>query len=143
MAVLNPVRYLKNHITEELEMKNRTVKVMLMFVAFCAAIFVGTIQPTAAAEIQRINVGCSSTHATVTLTAQARFLRINVSLASNLTTTIASKVVRVYGGIGSSHSITVRYPAQPLGTRLIVAVGEWDGSKYVVPAALTGADCER
>jgi hypothetical protein len=34
----------------------------------------------------------------------------------------------------------VAYPRQMPGTRLIVAVGEWDGTKYIIPAQLFGFD---
>ena len=122
-------------------MKIRNFKFALVLVTLFAIVFAGNVKPSAAAEIQHITVGCSITHATVTLTVPAPFLRINVYRASDLTTALATKVVRVYGGVGSKHRITVHYPVQTVSTHLIVAVGEWDGTKFLVPATFAGADC--
>ncbi len=69
---------------------------------------------------------------------KAPFMRATVNLASNLNTELAAQVVSL---TSLSYSIHLTYPVQLAGTHLVLAVGQWDGTRYVQPATLIGGDC--
>lgn len=92
-----------------------------------------------AATVDKDFVGCSRTVAVGKIETPAKFVRVTVTLASDLSQTLATKVVPVRRN--GRYAAFVAYPAQARGTHLIVSVGEWDGTSYLRPATLLGADC--
>lgn len=84
-------------------------------------------------------VGCAKTTITGSTVMTAASVKVTVTLASNLLSTLASVVVDVTPD--GRFTAALDYAAQPAGTRLIVAFGEWDGAKFMRPATLFGEDC--
>lgn len=68
----------------------------------------------------------------------APFVRLRVNLASNLNIELGSAVAPVSNAY---YAVSVSYPTQPEGTRLIISIGGWNGSQYVGPATIFGQDC--
>lgn len=92
-----------------------------------------------AATVSKTVVGCSRTIAKGKVETRAPFVRATVTLASDLTHQLASKVVPVRRD--GSYKVAMSYPSQAKGTQIILAVGEWDGTQYVQPATTLGKAC--
>jgi hypothetical protein len=95
--------------------------------------------PTQAQQGNGVTVTCTRTTVIGMVDPRASYVRATVNLASNLNIQLAQAVVGIQPD--GSFSVTLTYPAQPAGTRLIVAFGEWDGAKFTKPATLLGQDC--
>jgi hypothetical protein len=98
-----------------------------------------TVPVTHAATIDSLTVTCRRTVATGRIETRAPYVRMQVALASNLNQILATGVFRV--GRYQSYTARLSYPRQPEGTLLVVAIGEWDGQRYLRPAALTSQTC--
>jgi hypothetical protein len=96
---------------------------------------------TQAAEVTFLRVFCDSTRVRGKTEVRAPFVRITVNLASDLSVMLAEKVVPVFRFPGARFSTELDYKLQAPNTRLIISVGEWDGKRYLQPAALFGRDC--
>ena len=98
-----------------------------------------TASPTAFYFEPFVNVTCSQTQVRGSIYQPlAPNVRVDVSLASDLTVKLASTVVPI---VDINYSATLNYVLQSPNTRLIVSIGEWDGTQYVRPAQLFGRDC--
>lgn len=86
-----------------------------------------------------VKVTCSWTQVTGYIELSAPFVRLTVSLASPTIQEIGSASAPVQPD--GSYSVTVTYPEQSVGTRLIGGYGEWDGTSWLRPATTFGADC--
>lgn len=84
-------------------------------------------------------VTCSWTQVSGYVELSAPYVRVTVSTAAFPITQIGEATGQV--SQDGSYSVTVSYPIQPAGTRLIVSYGEWDGASWLRPATLFGADC--
>lgn len=94
-----------------------------------------------AAQVRLYEVQCAKVRVSGVTTVAAPFVRVRVATADNLMNTLAQKEQPVFPAIGRAFSITVSFPQQPEGKRLMVTVGEWDGLSYVQPAVMYGQDC--
>ncbi len=84
-------------------------------------------------------IGCSSALVGGTVRViKAPYIRVTVNLASNLNQMLASQILPL---TDPQYNVPLSYAAQPIGTRLVIAVGQWDGTKFVEPAALVAGDC--
>ncbi|MFN8371408.1 MAG: hypothetical protein U0694_00815 [Anaerolineae bacterium] len=92
-----------------------------------------------AAAVSSLRVTCVRTRIEGVTEVSARYVRVQVTLASDLTNVLASRVVRV--GRNQRFSATLNYPRQREGTLLVVSAGEWDGSQYLRPATISSAAC--
>jgi hypothetical protein len=114
---------------------------------FALSLFVVTLfvplqaPPAHAATVDWSTVYCQITFVRGRIESTAPYVKVAVTLASDLSRPIASTVVRVWAD--QYYYAFLRYPLQPKGTRLIISAGEWDGSKYVAPANLIGQDCAK
>jgi hypothetical protein len=115
----------------------RPMLLSLVLVLF-TALLVTRGTPAYAATVTEASVTCSMTTLAGSVEVNARYVRVQVSLASNLGVTLATKVVPVHK---NGYKAVLPYTRQPEGTRLIIAVGEWDGTNYLQPAYLFGQDC--
>lgn len=104
-----------------------------------------SVSPTLAATINTISVTCRFVNVSGKTEVNAPYVRVQVVLGSNLTTVIAQQVVATRPRAGASYkaSLDIRKAHLAEGTHLVISVGEWDGTKYLRPAALTGTDCNR
>lgn len=119
-------------------MFSRLVRVMSLFILIVAAAF-WAIPHSRAATIDSLTVQCTYTTASGQVEVSAPEVRIQIVLASNLTTVLATGVFPVDSG--GSYAAKLEYPTQVEGTLLVIAIGEWDGQKYVRPATMTSAPC--
>jgi len=71
-------------------------------------------------------------------TIKAAYVLAVVSLASDLTHGLNNSLSQM---TSQYYSMTMNIPPQPLGTHLIVSVGQWDGANYVEPATMLRGDC--
>jgi hypothetical protein len=92
-----------------------------------------------AATVDHLRVRCNVATVQGKIEVDAPYVRIQIALASNLTTSLASDVFPVQNK--GTYSARLDYPAQAEGTLLVVAVGEWDGQQYVRPATITSQAC--
>ncbi len=128
-------------------MKSRLVCLSVMLIlAVSLAIQVG---PDAqAATVKDLKVRCDQTEVNGKTEVSAPYVRVQIALASNLTTILASDVFPVKSRSNSpqgkgtgAYSARLDYPSQPEGTLLVVAVGEWDGQRYLLPATMASQNC--
>jgi hypothetical protein len=82
---------------------------------------------------------CSWMRVSGCVTMTAPWVRVTAWTAAYPITQIGEAVGLVQPD--GSYSVTVSYPAQPEGTHLLGSYGEWDGSWWLRPATLFGADC--
>jgi hypothetical protein len=95
--------------------------------------------PSSGEPEYQATVGCSQTTISGTTVLPATQVKVGVNLASNLLNQLAAVVVEI--GPDGRFSAVLTYAPQPEGTRLIVGFGEWDGTKFLRPSTLFGADC--
>jgi hypothetical protein len=104
-----------------------------------------SVSPTLAATLDKLIATCSFVGLRGRTEVNTAYVRVQVVLASNLNTVIAQQVVRTRPRAGAIYSalLDIRSAHLANGTRLIISAGEWDGTKYLRPATLTGVDCGR
>lgn len=117
--------------------KHRVRVAVLMIGLVAAWMSLGTAN---AASIERFTNDCLAIHVTGHTTVATNAIRITITPASDLRRQLAESVIRVDPDSGAAFSADVPYPPQTPGTRLVVAVGEWNGTKYLVPAEMLGFD---
>ena len=112
-------------------------------------IVVGTqilsVSPALAATITNLKVTCQQVTVVGKTEVNTSYVKVSVVLASNLGTVLAQQVVPTKPRAGSNYfaSLNIRRAHLAEGTRVIIAVGEWDGTKFLRPATIVGADCNR
>jgi hypothetical protein len=98
-----------------------------------------------AATVDKMSVTCQYISLSGTTEMNTSYVRIQVVLASNLNIIIAQQVVSTHGHIRSGTAYQARLDIRSAhldeGTLLIIAIGEWDGTKYLRPATLTSRAC--
>jgi hypothetical protein len=112
----------------------------LLIVILLAFQWASTLQ---AAAVTALRVSCGSTRVRGVTEVAAPYVRVTVSLASDLSVQLAERTVSVSNRIGARYDTTLNYTQQPEGTRLIISVGEWDGQQYLRPATLMAQNCGR
>jgi hypothetical protein len=118
------------------------IRIVRVFVLLLVSIVIFSLLPAAdAATITNLSVTCARTRVEGDTEVRSRYVRVQVSLASDLSQTLATQVVRV--GRDRHYSASLNYHRQPENTLLVVSVGEWDGSQYLRPATLVSAACNR
>jgi hypothetical protein len=100
-----------------------------------------TVTPANAATINSVQVGCTKTTIAGNTEVAAKYVRVQIVLASNLSKVLATKVIATRHRAGASYTGTLNYTRQPAGTLLVISVGEWDGRRYVRPATTISRNC--
>lgn len=117
---------------------------------FVILLVVGTIQilsisPTLAATIDEISATCRTITVSGKTQANTAYVRIQVALASDLNKIVATQTVSTKGHLraGASYKarLDIRSANIPDGTLLVIAIGEWDGKRYLQPASIISASC--
>lgn len=93
---------------------------------------------TPTATIDESFVACNYATLTGKIGVTAPYVRVAVVSAANLGTELAASVFPTLAG---NYSAGVVYAAQPTNSRLLISVGEWDGTNYLSPAQTLGANC--
>lgn len=124
--------------------RNRYYSGLVMSVVFTVFLAAGIF--TAPKTVQAVNstvitVNCTNVYVVGVTTLAAPYIRVTVSLASDLNVTLAKRVIRVRNIVGAKFYVQLNFRPQPVGTRLIVAVGEWNGTAYMQPTTLVGKEC--
>lgn len=104
-----------------------------------------SVVPTSAATIGELTLtDCRTLVVKGTTEVNTSFVRVQVVLASNLGILVTQKVVRTRPRAGASYvaRLSLRKAHLEAGTHVIISVGEWDGTQYLVAANITGADCD-
>jgi len=103
------------------------------------------VSPAMAATINDISVTCRFVSVSGKTEVNAPYVRVQVVLGSNLTTVLAQQVVSTRPRAGASYTanLDIRKAHLVEGTHLVISVGEWDGTKFLRPATIIGADCNR
>jgi hypothetical protein len=118
------------------------IRIARIFVLLLLGLIAFSLLPAAdAATISTLSVTCTRTRVEGSTEVRARYVRVQVTLASDLSRTLVTEVVRV--GRDRNYSASLTYPRQPQNTLLIISVGEWDGSQYLRPATLLSSACNR
>ena len=103
------------------------------------------VQMMLAATIRDIKVTCQYVTVSGKTELNTSYVRVQVVLASNLTTIIAQQVVSTHGHLRSGANyqakLDIRKAHLAEGTQLVISVGEWDGTKYLQPALIVGETC--
>lgn len=101
--------------------------------------------PTLAATINDLTVTCQYVNVRGRTEVNTSFVRVQVVLGSDLTHVLAQQVVRTRPRAGAAYSasLSIRKAHLAEGTHIVIAVGEWDGTKYLRPANIIGVDCDR
>lgn len=110
--------------------------ISLLVIIFSGVVLSGF---TDAAQVDYVRINCERAIVQGQLDVPAPFVRITVTVASDLSAPIAE--TEVMPDEDSMYEATVTYPRQPDGTRLILSVGEWDGEAYLQPATLNSYVC--
>ena len=117
--------------------------VMIFLVVGSIQIF--SISPTLAATIDDISATCRYVTVSGKTEANTSYVKIQVALASNLTEIIGQQVVSTNGHLRAGSSYKARLDIRGAhivdGTLLAIAIGEWDGKKYIQPATIISANC--
>jgi len=112
-------------------------------------ILVGTqivnVSPARAATIADLIVTCQRVTISGTTEVNTSYVKVTIVLASNLGTVLAQQVVSTRPRAGAIYraNLDIRKAHLAEGTRVIIAVGEWDGTKFLLPSTIMGADCNR
>jgi hypothetical protein len=114
---------------------------ILALALLLGALILALLPNAQAATISSLRATCTRTRVEGFTEVRSRYVRVQVTLASDLSHVLATKVERI--GRNQHYNVSLNYPRQPENTRLIVSVGEWDGSQYLLPATLIGIDCNR
>jgi hypothetical protein len=103
------------------------------------------VQMMRAATIHDIKVTCQYVTVSGKTELNTSYMRVQVVLASNLTTMIAQQVVSTHehlrSGADYQAKLDVRKAHLAEGTLLVISAGEWDGTKYLQPARIVGETC--
>jgi len=104
-----------------------------------------SVSPTRAATIADLIVTCQRVTISGRTEVNTSYVKVTVVLASNLGTVLAQQVVSTRPRTGAIYraNLDIRRAHLAEGTRVIIAVGEWDGTKFLLPATIIGADCNR
>jgi len=104
-----------------------------------------SVSSTLAATIDNLYVTCQFASVRGKTEVNTSFMRVQVVLASDLSKVLAQQVVSTRPRAGSIYSALLDIHRANLteGTHVIISAGEWDGTKYLRPATLTGIDCNR
>lgn len=96
-----------------------------------------------AASISDISVTCQYVTVSGKTEVNTSYVRVQVVLGSDLTQVLSQQVVKTRPRAGASYQAKLKISQAHLaeGTHVVIAVGEWDGTKYLRPATMTGADC--
>ena len=116
-------------------------RVMILLTAILCStgmLFLST-QSAQAASTDALSVTCIRTQVTGSASGSAPYIRVQVTLASDLTHTLATKAVKV--DHKGRFTLSLSYPRQARDTLLIVSIGEWDGHQYLAPATLQSRLC--
>ncbi len=108
-----------------------------------AAFILLSMQLLQAASITDITVTCQYVTVSGKTEVNTSYVRVQVVLGSDLTQVLSQQVVKTRPRAGASYRAKLKISQAHLaeGTHVVIAVGEWDGTKYLRPATLTGADC--
>ena len=103
------------------------------------------VLPARAATIEDLIVTCQQVTISGKTEVNTSYVKATVVLASNLGTVLAQQVVRTRPRTGATYRVylDIRQAHLAEGTRVFIAVGEWDGMKFLKPATIIGADCNR
>ena len=103
------------------------------------------VPPALAATIDNLYATCQSVTVRGKTEVNTSFVRVQVVLASNLTNVITQQVVPTRPRAGAAYKavLDIRKAHLTEGTLLVISVGEWDGTRYLRPATLTGIECNR
>jgi hypothetical protein len=120
----------------------RTTRLRISVLGLVLLILVA-VSPAYAATIDRLTVTCDKVTISGRTEIAAPFVRIQVALASNLTDTLAKKVVPVWFVSGAAYRATLDFSGRNIadGTLLVISAGEWNGFRYLRPATLVSAVC--
>lgn len=122
-----------------------TCVVVLLFVVTSIQIF--SASPALAATINKITATCRYVTVSGETEVNTAYIRVGVYLAADLNKVIAQQTVSTHGhlraGAAYATNLDIRSAHLAEGSHIIIAVGEWDGKKYMDPAALIGVDCSR
>jgi len=101
------------------------------------------VPPALAATIDNLNATCQYVTVRGKTEVNTSFVRVQVVLASNLTTVISQQVVPTRPRAGAAYKavLDIRKAHLTEGTLLVISVGEWDGTRYLRPATLTSIEC--
>lgn len=105
---------------------------------FCLGVITTAVWVTNAVQTDYVRINCQRAIIRGTIDVPASYVRLTVSLASDLSQTLAEEIIILDG---DTFETTLAYDLQPDGTRLILAVGEWDGEAYIQPATLSSYVC--
>lgn len=102
-----------------------------------------SLSPALATTISDSEIGCRFVSVSGRTEVNTSYVRVQVVLGSDLTQVLATQVVRTRPRAGASYHarLDIRRAHLAEGTHVVIAVGEWDGEKYLRPATLSGADC--
>lgn len=98
-----------------------------------------------AASISDITVTCQTVTVSGKTEVNTSYVRVQVVLGSDLTQVLSQQVVKTRPRAGASYQAKLKISQAHLaeGTHVVIAVSEWDGTKYLRPATMTGADCTK
>lgn len=117
----------------------------LTIVLIVVAMQIVSVSPALAATITNLKVTCQQVTVAGKTEVNTSYVKVSVVLASNLGTVLAQQVVLTKPRAGANYfaSLNIRRAHLAEGTRVVIAVGEWDGTRYLRPATIIGADCSR
>jgi hypothetical protein len=121
----------------------RTTRLRISVLGLVLLILVA-VSPAYAATIEELTVTCDRVIISGRTEIRAPFVRVQVALASNLTDTLAKKVVPVWFVNGAAYRATLDFSGRNIadGTLLVISAGEWNGFRYLRPATLVSAYCD-
>ncbi len=116
---------------------------VVMLILVGAQLFNGS--PALAATINELSVTCRFVSLSGKTEVNTSFVRIQVVLGSDLTHLVAQQVVTTRPRAGALYqaNLDIRSAHLAEGTHLVISAGEWDGIRYLRPATIIGADCNR
>ena len=117
----------------------------LTMILIVVAMQIWSVSPALAATITDLKVTCQQVTVVGKTEVNTSYVKVSVVLASNLGTVLAQQVVPTRPRAGANYfaSLNIRRARLVEGTRVVIAVGEWDGTKFLRPATMIGADCSR
>ena len=117
----------------------------LTMIFIVVAMQILSVSPALAATITDLRVTCQQVTVKGKTEVNSSYVKVSVVLASNLGTVLAQQVVPTKPRAGSNYfaALNIRRAHLAEGTRVVIAVGEWEGTRYLRPATIIGADCSR
>jgi hypothetical protein len=125
----------------------RFSRIGVIVLGIVALLVVGVLftrtSPADAATIDKLYVTCSQVIVAGKTEVIAPFVKVQVALASDLTSIIAQKVVSTRPRFGADYRAVLDLSPShlPDGTLLVISVGEWNGVRYLKPARITSRYC--